>query len=178
MKSVGWGIIGCGDVVDRKAGDAFQTIPRSRLVAVMRRSEDKLRDFARRRGVEFWTTDAQAVIKHAGVDIVYVATPPGSHCELTLRVCAHGKPAYVEKPMARKKTSKRTPRKTSGRTHRSIRKTVRGRKNNFDELKLVVDLMGIPGRSREEGQVADFVRHKLRQAGALKKDILSDAAHQ
>lgn len=101
MKSVGWGIIGCGDVVDRKAGDAFQAIPGSRLVAVMRRSEDKLRDFARRRGVEFWTTDAQAVIEHAGVDVVYVATPPDRHLQYALAICAAGKACLVEKPAGR-----------------------------------------------------------------------------
>lgn len=38
---------------------------------------------------------------------MYIATPPGSHRDLALRVCAAGKPCYVEKPMARqaRKTS-------------------------------------------------------------------------
>ena len=31
----------------------------------------------------------------------YIATPPGNHWEYALRVAAAGKPAYVEKPMAR-----------------------------------------------------------------------------
>src|SRR5690606_18242631 len=35
------------------------------------------------------------------VNIVYVATPPGSHRDYALRVAAAGKPCYVEKPMAR-----------------------------------------------------------------------------
>jgi len=35
------------------------------------------------------------------VDAVYVATPPGSHLEIGLRVAAAGKPCYMEKPMAR-----------------------------------------------------------------------------
>ena len=35
------------------------------------------------------------------VDAVYVATPVGSHLEHALRACRAGKPAYVEKPMAR-----------------------------------------------------------------------------
>jgi predicted dehydrogenase len=35
------------------------------------------------------------------VDAVYVATPPGTHLEHALRACRAGKPAYVEKPMAR-----------------------------------------------------------------------------
>lgn len=101
MKPIGWGIIGCGDVVDRKAGDAFQTIPGSRLVAVMRRSEDKLEDYARRRGAELWTTDARKVVEHPDVDVVYVATPPDHHLEYALAVCAAGKACVVEKPAGR-----------------------------------------------------------------------------
>ncbi|MCA1597038.1 MAG: Gfo/Idh/MocA family oxidoreductase, partial [Chloroflexi bacterium] len=34
------------------------------------------------------------------VDVVSIATPPLSHCDLALQVCAAGKPALVEKPMA------------------------------------------------------------------------------
>ena len=48
-----------------------------------------------------WYDDAEQLIADPDVDAVYVATPPGSHCELALRVAAAGKPAYVEKPMAR-----------------------------------------------------------------------------
>jgi len=41
------------------------------------------------------------LIEDPGVDAVYIATPPSIHCEYALRVCAVGKPCYVEKPMAR-----------------------------------------------------------------------------
>ena len=34
-------------------------------------------------------------------DEVYVATAPGSHLDYALMACEAGKPAYVEKPMAR-----------------------------------------------------------------------------
>jgi predicted dehydrogenase len=101
VKTTGWGIIGCGDVIDRKAGDAFTTIPGSRLVAVMRRSEAELKDYAERRGAELWSTDPQAVLEHPGVDVVYVATPPDRHLEYALAVCAAGKACVVEKPAGR-----------------------------------------------------------------------------
>lgn len=101
MNNVGWGIIGCGDVVDRKAGNAFQTIPGSRLVAVMRRTEDKAQDFAQRHGAGIWTTDAQAVIDHPEVNAIYIATPPHRHLEYALAVCAAGKACVVEKPAGR-----------------------------------------------------------------------------
>ncbi len=42
-----------------------------------------------------------ALIANREVDAVYVATPPGSHLEYARKVCAAGKPCYMEKPMAR-----------------------------------------------------------------------------
>jgi 1,5-anhydro-D-fructose reductase (1,5-anhydro-D-mannitol-forming) len=99
--SVGWGILGCGDVCERKSGPAFQKATGSRLVAVMRRNRALAEDFARRHGVPRFYDDADALVNDREVDAVYIATPPGTHVEHALRVCRAGKPAYVEKPMAR-----------------------------------------------------------------------------
>jgi len=96
-----WGILGCGDVTERKSGPAFQKASGSQLTAVMRRDGGKAKDYAGRHGVPFWTANADELINHPDVDIVYVSTPPGAHLELALKVCAAGKPCYVEKPMAR-----------------------------------------------------------------------------
>jgi predicted dehydrogenase len=51
-----------------------------------------------------WYADAGQLINDPAVDAVYIATPVGSHCEYALQVCAAGKPALVEKPMARNAT--------------------------------------------------------------------------
>ena len=48
-----------------------------------------------------WYDDVDALIADPEVDAVYIATPPESHAACALRVAAAGKPAYVEKPMAR-----------------------------------------------------------------------------
>src|SRR5262245_32182909 len=101
---IGWGIIGCGDVTEVKSGPGFQQTPGSRLVAVMRRNSALAEDFARRHNVPYWHDNAASVIHHPEVTAVYIATPPGSHLEYALEVCAAGKPAYVEKPMARNDT--------------------------------------------------------------------------
>ena len=100
MENVNWGILGCGDVCERKSGPPMYKTPHSALAAVMRRDAAKAADFARRHGVPRSYTDADALIADPGVDIVYVATPPDSHRELALKVLAAGKPVYVEKPMA------------------------------------------------------------------------------
>jgi 1,5-anhydro-D-fructose reductase (1,5-anhydro-D-mannitol-forming) len=84
-----------------KSGPAFQKAEGSSLVAVMRRDRAKAEDFAARHGVPVVHATADALIADPGVDAVYIATPPGSHAELALRVAAAGKPCLVEKPMAR-----------------------------------------------------------------------------
>lgn len=101
MDTVRWGIIGVGDVTEKKSGPAFQQAERSRLVAVMRRDAARAEDWARRHGVSRWYSDADALIADPEVDAVYVATPPDSHADYAARVAAAGKPVYVEKPMAR-----------------------------------------------------------------------------
>jgi predicted dehydrogenase len=100
MKTIHWGIIGAGDVCEKKSGPAFYKIEHSALVAVMRRDEDKAADFAKRHHVEKYYTDADLLINDPDVDAVYVATPPQSHKEYALKVLQAGKPVYVEKPMA------------------------------------------------------------------------------
>ena len=100
MQKVRWGIIGVGDVTE-KSGPGFQKAERSELVAVMRRSTDKAADYAERHGVPRWYDDADKLINDPEVDAVYIATPPDSHHDYTLKVAAAGKPVYVEKPMAR-----------------------------------------------------------------------------
>ena len=104
MKAVGWGIIGCGNVTEVKSGPAFWKIPDSTLVAVMRRDARLAHDYARRHGVSKWYADADELIADPDVTAVYIATPVGSHLEYALKVCAVGKPCYVEKPMARNAT--------------------------------------------------------------------------
>jgi predicted dehydrogenase len=101
MKEVNWGIIGCGDVTEVKSGPPLYKVDDSNLVAVMRRNEILARDYASRHKVPHYYTDADELINDPLVNAVYIATPPDTHCEYTLRVAAAGKPVYVEKPMAR-----------------------------------------------------------------------------
>ena len=104
MRTIRWGIIGCGDVTEKKSGPGFQKASNSELVAVMRRNSAAAEDYAKRHNVSEWYDDADKIINHPDIDIVYIATPPGSHEMYTLRCAAAGKPVYVEKPMSRNPT--------------------------------------------------------------------------
>jgi predicted dehydrogenase len=100
MKTIRWGMIGCGDVAEVKSGPGFYKADHSTLVAVMRRNGALAADYARRHGVARWTDDADAIIGAPDIDAVYIATLTDSHREYTLRCAQAGKAVYVEKPMA------------------------------------------------------------------------------
>ena len=100
MRTIRWGMIGCGDVAEVKSGPAFYKTGHSQLVAVMRRNGALAADYARRHGVARWHDDAEAIIRAPDIDAVYIATLTDSHREYTLRCAAAGKAVYVEKPMA------------------------------------------------------------------------------
>lgn len=100
MRTIRWGMIGCGDVAEVKSGPGFQKAECSTLVAVTRRDRVKAEDFARRHGVPRVHTNADQLIADPEVDAVYIATPPSTHCELALKVAAGAKPCLIEKPMA------------------------------------------------------------------------------
>ncbi len=100
MRTIRWGIIGCGDVTEVKSGPALYKATNSQLVAVMRRNGALAGDYARRHGVARSHDDADAIIGASDIDAVYVATTPDSHRDYVVRCAAAGKPVLVEKPMA------------------------------------------------------------------------------
>ena len=97
---INWGIIGCGDVTELKSGPAFNKVPHSTLVAVMRRDAGKAKDYAQRHHVPKWYNDADQLINDPDINAVYIATPPSSHETFALAAIAAGKFVYIEKPMA------------------------------------------------------------------------------
>jgi len=100
MTTIQWGIIGCGNVTELKSGPAFNKIPHSKLVAVMRRDQQLLKEYAVRHAVPMIFSDASALIHHPEINAVYIATPPHMHEHFAIEVLRANKFCYVEKPMA------------------------------------------------------------------------------
>ncbi len=100
MKTYKWGIVGCGDVTERKSGPAYKQTPGFELHAVMRRDIVKAEEYAKRHGVSKFYGDADALINDNEIDAVYIATPPDTHAYYALKVAAAGKICCIEKPMA------------------------------------------------------------------------------
>lgn len=100
MKTIRWGMIGCGDVAEVKSGPGFYKADHSTLLAVMRRNGKLAEDFAKRHKVPRWHDDANAIINADDIDAVYIATQTDTHLDYAVRCAKAGKPIYVEKPMA------------------------------------------------------------------------------
>ena len=99
-KTINWGIIGVGDVCEKKSGPAYQKTNGFHLKAVMRRNLDKAKDYAKRHGVETYSNKANELIDDPDINAIYIATPPNNHLEYALQVAKAGKICCVEKPMA------------------------------------------------------------------------------
>lgn len=100
-KEIKWGMIGCGNVTEKKSGPAFSKVPHSELVAVMARNPEIAADYAQRHGVPKWYSDVDTLINDPEVNAIYIATPPDVHLDYATRAMKAGKAVYVEKPMAR-----------------------------------------------------------------------------
>ena len=101
MNTINWGIIGCGDVTERKSGPAFNKVPGSRLLAVMRRDAEKAADYAARHGVPHRYDDAAGLMDQVDLNAIYIATPPDSHADYAVAALKKGFNVYVEKPVTR-----------------------------------------------------------------------------
>ncbi len=101
LGTIKWGIIGVGDVCEKKSAPAMQKIPNSTIAAVMRRDGEKARDYAARHQIDTWYEDADQLIQDPNVNAVYIATPPYARLNYVQKAAEAGMPIYVEKPMAR-----------------------------------------------------------------------------
>lgn len=101
MRTIRWGMIGCGSVCEVKSGPAFSRARNSDFAVVFSRFSEKAEDYARRHSVPAAFRTARELIGSPGIDAVYTATPPDSRRKHALLCAEHRKPAYIEKPLGR-----------------------------------------------------------------------------
>ncbi len=99
-KVVGWGVVGCSNIVERRAADAIQQQGNSRLVAFHSRDPERAEAFAARFGAETAYDELERLLGDPRIDVVYVATEVDRHAELAIAAAEAGKHVLVEKPMA------------------------------------------------------------------------------
>ncbi len=93
-----WGIVGPGHIAHSFAKD-LSLVEDGKLTAVASRSLDRANEFADEYGAEHRFGSYQELFESDVVDVLYIATPHTSHCELTLKAINHGKAVLCEKPM-------------------------------------------------------------------------------
>ncbi|MGL1893949.1 MAG: Gfo/Idh/MocA family oxidoreductase [Spirochaetaceae bacterium] len=98
-KSVNWAIIGCGDVTEVKSGPGLYKADNSNLIGVFNRTLAKAEDYVKRHGLKQVYNSVDELLADSLIDVVYIATPPNSHFEYTIKVLEAGKIPYIEKPM-------------------------------------------------------------------------------
>ncbi len=94
------GAIGCGQFMSRQH---IQTVNRSPLLSLQHLAdlnEKKLSRVAERYLPVRSSTDWREVVSDPDVDVVVVGVVPDLHPEICRAALQHGKPVYVEKPMA------------------------------------------------------------------------------
>ncbi|MCK0131984.1 Gfo/Idh/MocA family oxidoreductase [Flavobacteriaceae bacterium F08102] len=97
--SVRWGIVGTGNVADKFASDLSMVV-NAKLVAVASRSPEKAALFAEKHQADKAYASYDALFLDPEIDIVYIATPHNTHCELSIRAMLLQKHVLCEKPLA------------------------------------------------------------------------------
>jgi predicted dehydrogenase len=100
VRTIGWGVAGCSDIVRLRAAAAIVAQPNSELVAFPSRDRDRAAAFAREHGAAAAYGDFDELLGDDRVDVVYVATEVDRHASLTIAAARAGKHVLVEKPMA------------------------------------------------------------------------------
>jgi predicted dehydrogenase len=91
-----WGILGCGKIANKFAGD-LKLVHDSELVAVASRNESNAKEFCTTFGIKQYFTSYEQLASSPDVDVIYIATPHGFHYEHVLMCLEHKKAVLCEK---------------------------------------------------------------------------------
>ena len=94
-----WGIVGPGKIAHGFCEDLL-LVDDAEIYAVGSRSQERAQGFADKFGTSKAYGSYQEVFADPHVDIVYIATPHDSHCELSVAAMKSGKHVLCEKPIA------------------------------------------------------------------------------
>ena len=100
MKKLRWGLIGCGDIAQRRVAPALRDLPSCELIAVNRAQSELAPAFAKEFGARRWYLDWKKLLLDEDIDAVYIATPVHLHAEQAVAAAEAGKHVLCEKPMA------------------------------------------------------------------------------
>ncbi len=97
--AVGIALVGTGFALNVQL-PAFRLIPGAEIRALVGRDPARTEALARRHGIARSSTQLEAVLSDAAIDLICISTPPDTHRTLALAALAAGKHVLCEKPMA------------------------------------------------------------------------------
>ena len=100
MKKVRWGLIGCGDIAQKRVAPALRDSSACELVEVTRAQSQLAESFAKQFGANKWYSDWIDLLADKEIDAVYISTPVHLHAVQTIAAAEAGKHVLCEKPMA------------------------------------------------------------------------------
>ncbi|MEX2235444.1 MAG: Gfo/Idh/MocA family oxidoreductase [Cyclobacteriaceae bacterium] len=98
-KKIRWGILGCGKIANKFASD-LKLVRDAELRAIASRSPEKLESFSKQHNPAFVFNTYEALVACEDVDVIYVATPHGFHCDNVMLCLRSGKAVLCEKAFA------------------------------------------------------------------------------
>jgi len=100
MNQVTFGLIGCGDIAQKRVAPALRDLANCELIAVSRAQSQLAASFANQFGARRWYARWRELVDDPEIQAVYVATPVYLHVEQTIAAAEAGKHVLCEKPMA------------------------------------------------------------------------------
>ena len=151
MSDIRIAVLGAGGIA-RKHVEALGQIPRARVVAVADTLPERAAALASACGAAAYADPGQAI--HAA-DLVYVLTPPSTHCALAVMAMQAGKHVVCEKPLAISLEDARVMTREARERGVQLMVAFNMRfKKGFRMLKEVVD-------SGQLGQIYHFWSHRM-----------------
>lgn len=99
MKKVKVGVIGLGSWGECHL-QALLSLPHVEIAAICDMRADRVQDLAEQYGISNWTTDEDAVLQRADIDLISVVTFEKEHLRPVLKALQAGKHVLVEKPVS------------------------------------------------------------------------------
>jgi predicted dehydrogenase len=98
-RKIRWGILGCGNIANKFAAD-LKWVNDAELVAVASRSQLKASELSARYGSHYAFDSYEALAECREVDVIYIATPHGFHCDHVILCLNKKKAVLCEKAFA------------------------------------------------------------------------------
>lgn len=119
-RNIGWAIIGCGRVADRRVAPAIKRTDGATLVGFCSRDAKRAAEYAARHDAPRAFASLEQALSDASVAAVYIATPNALHADQAVAALNAGKHVLVEKPMALSVNDARRMIATADRVRRRL----------------------------------------------------------